>query len=120
MLISSIVPVVAQREAPYPLSFHPLADCFLSNRGYTPLLYPERSPRRAIFHRGPIPFSSFQKSLGYWTFDPVNRTLSHSSRSPVTNQGSRAPLRSFAQQALCLPHLCISWGEGGGGGEWPF
>lgn len=35
--LPAIVPVVAQRERSYPLSFHPLADPFLSNRGVHPL-----------------------------------------------------------------------------------
>jgi hypothetical protein len=42
-----IVPVVAQREPSYPLSFHPFASYFLSNRGVHPLLHPKRPRRRA-------------------------------------------------------------------------
>jgi hypothetical protein len=74
-------------------------------------------------HRGPIPFSSFQKSLRHWRFDPVKGSVFILHVSRVTDHRSPLPgLIALCERTKCAfsrtkffscHTLRISWGEGG-------
>jgi hypothetical protein len=102
--LPAIVPVVAQRGALYPLSFHLLADSFRRNRGVHPPL------KRNTFHQRVSRKLEIRPSLGPWYSFFTNHQLVPSGveGSPITSHGPLlATAGSFSALARIRPRAAI-------------